>query len=123
MKLSRLSALVYSILFLGSFLIGSLGVAPILEVDSQMARVLYIFFIIIGYTFLAVLFVLWYRGDLERFIHQYFRKEQENIMGEDLDETSLETQEEINSNEINGAMEETTENIDEEEERGRSTMV
>lgn len=123
MKLSRLSILVYSILFLGSFLIGSFGFAPMLEVHSQTGRIPYMISIVLGYALLAAWFVFWYRGDLEKFINKYFMKELENNMEKDLEEeTSLETQECMDSNEINDAIEESIGDIDE-EERQRSTTV
>ncbi|WP_213818580.1 hypothetical protein [Garciella nitratireducens] len=70
----KIPILVYIILFLGSFLIGSFGVAPMLEIDSTFAKTPYILFVLIGYVVLIVFFILWYRGKLEEIIYQYLKK-------------------------------------------------
>lgn len=81
----KIPVLVYVILFLGSFFIGSLGVAPVLEVDSSLEKIPYMILIVLGYIALAVFFIFWYRGDLERIINQYFKTNQENDIEESVE--------------------------------------
>ena len=111
----KIPVLVYVILFLGSFFIGSLGVAPVLEVDSTLGKIPYMILIIVGYTALTVLFIFWYRGDLERIINQYFKKKQENDIEESVEvqENDSEIHESIDLKEIDPTIEQSGEEIEE----------
>ena len=103
----KIPVLVYVILFLGSFFIGSLGVAPVLEVDSTLGKIPYMILIIVGYIALTVFFIFWYRGDLERIINQYFKKKQENDIEESVEvqENDSEIHESIDLKEIDPTVE------------------